>query len=51
VKGKVMNSMDCMGEMGPMMGWMMGGVALVWLLVVVGLALGIAGLVKYLRSK
>jgi hypothetical protein len=47
----MMNNMDCMGEMGPMMGWMMGGMALFSLLLVAGLALGIAALVKYLRSK
>lgn len=33
------------------MGWMMGVMALFWLLVVVVLVLGIAALVKYLRSK
>lgn len=32
------------------MGWMMGGMVLVWLLLIVVLALGIAALVKYLRS-
>ena len=31
------------------MSWMMGGMALVWLLVVVLLVLGIAALLKYLR--
>ncbi len=32
------------------MGWMMGGMALVWVIVLVVLALVIAALVKYLRS-
>ena len=32
------------------MEWMMGGMALVWVLVVVVLALGIAALVKYLKK-
>ena len=36
--------MDMMGGMG----WMMGGMGLVWLLVVILLVLGIAALVKYL---
>ena len=31
-------------------GWMMGGTALVWVLVVIVLVLAIAALVKYLRS-
>ncbi len=31
------------------MGWMMGGIGLVWLLLVVLLGLGIAALIKYLR--
>lgn len=35
-------------EMG--MGWMMGGMGFVWLLVVVVLVLAIAALVKYLRG-
>lgn len=37
---------------GPMMGamWMMAGMGLIWLLVVVVLVLGIAALIKYLRS-
>ncbi len=30
--------------------WMMAGMAIVWLLLVVVLVLGIAGLIKYLRS-
>lgn len=30
---------------------MMGGMALVWLLIIVALVLGIAALVKFLRSK
>lgn len=33
------------------MGWMMGGMAVVWLLAVAVLVLGLAALVKYLRSK
>ena len=32
------------------MGWMMGGMALIWLFVAVLLVLGIAALVKYLRQ-
>jgi len=32
------------------MGWMMGGMGVVWLLVLVLLVLGIAALVKFLRS-
>ena len=32
------------------MGWMMGGMGLLWLLLLIVLALGIAALVKYLRS-
>ena len=32
------------------MGWMMGGMGLLWLLVLVLVVLGIAALVKYLRS-
>ena len=32
------------------MGWMMGGMGLVWILVVVVFILGIAALVKYLRQ-
>lgn len=31
------------------MGWMMGGMGLVWLLLVVFLVLGIMALIKYLR--
>lgn len=31
-------------------GWWMGGMSLVWLLVVILLVLGIVALVKYLRS-
>lgn len=39
--------MDWMGGMG----WMMGGSMLViWLLVLLALVLGIAALIKYLRS-
>ena len=32
------------------MGWMMGGMGLVWILVILVLILGVAGLVKYLFS-
>lgn len=32
------------------MGWMMGGAGLVWVLGVILLVLGIAALIKYLRS-
>ncbi len=32
------------------MGWMMGGMALIWILVLVAVVLVIAALVKYLRS-
>jgi hypothetical protein len=32
------------------MGWMMGGMGLVWILVIVVLVLGAAALVKYLLS-
>lgn len=42
--------MSMMHDMGSM-GWMMGGMSLIWLLVVVVLLLAIAALVKYLRSK
>ena len=39
-----------MGMMdGTGMGWMMAGMGLIWLLVVILLALGIAALIKYLR--
>ncbi|MCT7378366.1 hypothetical protein [Chelativorans salis] len=37
--------MDMMGGMG----WMMGGIGIIWILVLVGLVLGIAALVKYLQ--
>lgn len=37
--------MDSMG-----MGWMMGGMALVWIVVLVVLGLTIAALVKFLRK-
>ena len=36
--------------MTDMMDWMMGGMGLVWILVVVVLILGIAALVKYLKK-
>ncbi|MDB5732790.1 MAG: hypothetical protein JWQ03_2685 [Variovorax sp.] len=36
---------------GDGMGWMMGGMALLWLLVVVALVLAIAALIRFLRSK
>jgi hypothetical protein len=32
------------------MGWMMGGMGLLWILVLIVVVLGIAALVKYLRS-
>jgi hypothetical protein len=32
------------------MGWMMGGMGVVWLLVFILVVLGIAALMKYLRS-
>lgn len=32
------------------MGWMMGGMGLIWILVVLVLVLGAAVLIKYLRS-
>jgi membrane protein YdbS with pleckstrin-like domain len=35
---------------GPSSMWMMGGMALVWVLVLVVLVLAIAALVKYLRA-
>lgn len=37
--------MEGMGGM-----WMMGGMVLVWILTVIVLALGIAALIKFLRS-
>ena len=40
-----------MGNMGEM-GWMMmGGMGLIWLLIVAGLVLGVLALVKYRRGK
>jgi hypothetical protein len=40
-----------MNQMMDGMGWMMaGGMWLIWLLALVALALGIAALIKYLRS-
>lgn len=39
-----------MANMGGM-GWMMGTMGLIWLLVAVGLVLGVIALVKYLRKK
>jgi hypothetical protein len=36
--------------MTDMMGWMTGGVGLVWILVIIALVLGIAALIKYLRK-
>jgi hypothetical protein len=33
------------------MGWMMGGMALLWLLALAILILGVTALIKYLRSK
>ena len=35
---------------GAGMGWMMGGMVVIWILTLVALILGIAALVKYLRS-
>ena len=32
------------------MGWMMGGMALIWILVLVALVLGVVALIKYLRT-
>lgn len=32
------------------MGWMMGGMGVLWILVLLALVLGIVALVKYLRS-
>ncbi len=42
-----------MGQMmgGDGMGLMMGGMAIVWILVVAVLILGLLALIKYLRSK
>ena len=42
----MMNGVDMDG-----MGWMMGGVGLVWLLLVVAMLVAIIALIKYLRSK
>ena len=39
-----------MGNMGGM-GWMMGAMGLIWLLVAVAVGLGILALVEYLRRK
>ena len=36
--------------MTDMMNWMMGGMGLVWILVVVILVLGVGALVKYLKK-
>ena len=36
--------------MTDMMNWMMGGMGLVWILVVVILLLGVAALVRYLKK-
>jgi hypothetical protein len=36
--------------MTDMMGWMTGGMGLVWILVIIALVLGIAALIKYLRK-
>mgnify|MGYP001359695661 CR=1 FL=1 len=38
------------GMMDGGMGWMMAGMAMVWLLIALVLILGIAALIKYLRS-
>lgn len=40
-----------MDQMGTMMGWGMFGGALLWLLVLALLVLGIAALIKYLRTR
>lgn len=40
--------MNCDGMMGG--GMMMLGMGVIWLLIIIALALGIAALVKYLRS-
>jgi hypothetical protein len=51
-----MQGMQGMGGMNcPMMGmganpWMLGGMALIWILVVVALGLTIAALIKYLKA-
>lgn len=37
--------------MNDMMGWMMGAMGLVWLLVVVVLVLGIFALIKYISNR
>lgn len=39
-----------MGMMDGCMGWMMAGMAIAWLLIALVLILGIAALIKYLRS-
>lgn len=39
-----------MHDMGGM-GWMMGSMAVIWLLIVVVLVLAVAALIKYLRSR
>jgi len=36
--------------MTDMMGWMTGGMGLVWILVIIVLVLGIAALIKYLKK-
>jgi hypothetical protein len=36
--------------MTDIMGWMTGGMGLVWILVIIALVLGIAALIKYLRK-
>jgi hypothetical protein len=36
--------------MTDMTGWMMGGIGLVWILVIITLVLGIAALIKYLKK-
>jgi hypothetical protein len=36
--------------MSDMMGWMGGGMGLVWILIVLVLVLGVAALVKYLKK-
>lgn len=39
-----------MGMMDGGMGWMIAGMAMAWLLIAFALILGIAALIKYLRS-
>lgn len=43
--------MACVDGMMTGMGWMMGAMGLVWLLLIVALVLAIAALLKFLRKK